>query len=52
MNFLCIGKRPIGMLEGKVKFEFVGDWEVTPEELFDGIDDLNGSMKNFSGAAK
>ncbi len=44
------GKRPIAPLKGKIDVKFIGDWEVTPEELFDDIDDLNGSMKNFSKA--
>lgn len=27
--------RQLGALKGKMKLEFVGDWDVTPEELFD-----------------
>lgn len=28
-------KRKLGLLEGKIKVVFHGDWEVSPEELFD-----------------
>jgi antitoxin (DNA-binding transcriptional repressor) of toxin-antitoxin stability system len=28
-------KRKLGLLEGKVKVTFHGDWEVSPEELFE-----------------
>ena len=42
------GKRPIAPLKGKVNLVFSEDWEMTPEEIFDDIDDLNGSMKNFT----
>ena len=38
--FFKLGKRKIGPLEGKIKLEFVGDWEISPEELFEDMDDL------------
>ncbi len=49
---LGLKNRPLAPLKGKIDVKFIGDWEVTPEELFDDIDDLNGSMKNFSKARK
>lgn len=32
--------RPIGTLAKKGSIEFIGDWEVTPEELFDNDEDF------------
>ena len=45
---LGLKKRPLGILEGKASFTINGEWKTSPEELFDDIDDLNGSMKNFT----
>ena len=47
-NLFAPKKRPLGFLEGKANVKFNGDWEMTPEEIFDDIDDLNGSAKNFA----
>lgn len=45
---LGLKNRQLGTLKGKINTDFL-DVELTPEDLFDDIDDLNGSMKNFGG---
>lgn len=35
--------RPLGTLAGKGSVKFIGDWEVTPEELFDDDDGIESS---------
>ena len=36
--------RPLGIGRGQMKFEWVGDGKVTPEELFDDVDDLSNIL--------
>lgn len=38
--------RPIGTLAKKGSIEFIGDWEVTPEELFDDGEDFIPSLNS------
>ena len=49
---LGLKNRPLGLLKGKASFKVIGDWDIDHEDMFDDIDDLNGSMKNFSKARK
>ena len=49
---LGLKKRPLGFLKGKASFRIIDDSEIIPEEIFDDINDLNGSIKNFSKTAE
>ena len=45
-NFFKPKTRRLGSLAKKGSVEFVGDWEVTPEELFDNDENESYSLSN------
>ena len=50
-NFFNPKPRPLGILEGVASVKFIGNWEVSPEELFDADDEYE-EYTNKSLAAK
>ena len=43
-NFFKPKPRQLGIGRGQMKLEWVGDGKVTPEELFDDVDDLSNIL--------